>query len=149
MKIYQCIKCGKIFLSQKGSDLHSSVFMGHTTWKVLRAIHLPLKAEWYNLIEKGQKKEEYRILSWHWLRRLCYNWENGERRKECKGFHCDNCLKNEYLAYPFDAVVFRLGYTKRIMVYRIQSISIGQGRTEWGAPKNKETFIIKLEERLL
>lgn len=66
-----------------------------------------------------------------------------------RDFHCDNCLKNEYLAYPFDAVVFRFGYTKRIMVYRIQSISIGQGRTEWGAPKNKETFIIKLKERLL
>lgn len=34
------------------------------------------------------------------------------------------------------------------MVWSIEEISIGQGRTEWGAPKNKETFIIKLKERL-
>ena len=116
----------------------------------LRAIHLPLKAKWYDMIERGEKKEEYRTLTWHWLKRLCYNWESGDRYVDCKtGVCCGECLKNEYMAYPFDAVVFRYGYTKRFMVWSIERISIGQGRIEWGAPENKETFIIKLKERLL
>lgn len=150
MKIYQCIKCGKICLSETESDLHSSAFLGHGNWKVLQAIHLPLKSKWYDMIESGEKKEEYRMLTWHWLKRLCYNWESGDRYVDCmSGVCCDNCLKNEYMAYPFDAVVFRYGYTKRFMVWSIERISIGQGCTNWGAPKNKETFIIRLKERLL
>lgn len=150
MNIYQCTRCGKIFLSQEEADLHSFAFVGHGNWKVHRAIHLPLKAEWYEMIERGEKKEEYRELSCHWLKRLCYNWESGDRYVDCKqGTLCCECLKNEYLAYPFDAVVFRYGYTKRFMVWSVESIGIGQGRTEWGAPENKETFIIKLKERLV
>lgn len=150
MKIYQCTRCGKIFLNQGEADMHSFAFAGHGNWKVLRAIHLPLKAEWYEMIERGEKKEEYRLLSLHWLKRLCYNWESGDRYVDCKqGMLCRECLKSEYLAYPFDAVVFRYGYTKRFMVWSIEEISIGQGCTEWGAPENKETFIIKLKERLV
>ena len=149
MKIYQCTRCGKIFLNGHEADMHSLAFVGHGNWKVLRAIHLPLKAEWYDMIERGEKKEEYRLLSLHWLKRMCYNWESGDRYVDCKqGALCRECLKNEYMAYPFDAVVFRYGYTKRFMVWSIEEISIGQGRTEWGAPENKETFIIKLKERL-
>lgn len=150
MKIYQCTRCGKIFLNEHEADMHSLAFVGHGNWKVLRAIHLPLKAEWYDMIESGEKKEEYRLLSLHWLKRMCYNWESGDRYVDCKqGTLCRECLKNEYIAYPFDAVVFRYGYTKKYMVWSIDEICIGQGRTEWGAPKYKETFIIKLKERLV
>lgn len=149
MKIYQCTRCGKVFLNEHEADMHSLAFVGHGNWKVLRTIHLPLKAVWYDMIERNEKKEEYRLLSCHWLRHLCYNWQVGERCNECKsGLNCHKCLDNEYMAYPFDAVVFRYGYTKKYMVWSIEEISIGQGRTEWGAPENKETFIIKLKERL-
>ena len=150
MKIYQCVKCGQICLSKIESDLHSSAFLGHGNWKVLQAIHLPLKSKWDDMIESGEKKEEYRMLTRHWLKRLCYNWESGDRYVDCmSGVCCDNCLMNEYMAYPFDAIVFRYGYTKRFMVWSVERISIGQGCTDWGAPKNKETFIIRLKERLL
>lgn len=149
MKIYQCTQCGKIFLNEHEADMHSLAFVGHGNWKVLRAIHLPLKAEWYDMIECGEKKEEYRLLSCHWLKRLCYNWVGGDKWVDCmQGTLCGECLNNEYIPYAFDAVVFRYGYTKRFMVWSIDEICIGQGRTEWGAPKNKETFIIKLKERL-
>ena len=120
-------------------------------YRTLRAIHLPLKHEWYEMIECGEKTEEYRLLSCHWLQRLCYSWVGGYRTEECKsGLNCHRqCLNTlDYLVYPFDAVVFRYGYTKRYMVYSIDEISIGQGRTDWGAPGNKETFVIKLKERL-
>ena len=117
MKIYQCTQCGKIFLNEHEADMHSLAFVGHGIWKVLCAIHLPLKAEWYDMIERGEKKEEYRLLSCHWLKHLCYNWQIGERWDECKGgLNCRECLKNEYLAYPFDAgeVVIGNVYATRI-----------------------------------
>lgn len=148
MKIYQCTRCGKIFLNEHEADMHSLAFVGHGIWKVLRAIHLPLKAEWYDMIESGEKPEEYREIKPHWLKNLCYQRiEHSDCYPECK---CEDCLmRGEYLAYPFDAVVFRYGYTKKYMVWSIDEISIGQGRAEWGAPENKETFIIKLKERLV
>ena len=152
MKIYQCTRCGKISLTIREANKHILSDEGKKNGcigsRVLHAIHLPLKAEWYDMIESGEKKEEYRLLSCHWLKHLCYNWQIGERWDECKGgLNCRKCLENEYMAYPFDAVVFRYGYTKRFMVWSIDGISIGQGRTEWGAPENKETFIIKLKEK--
>lgn len=154
MKIYQCTRCGKISLTIREANKHILSDEGKKSGcigsRVLHAIHLPLKAEWYDMIESGEKKEEYRLLSCHWLKHLCYNWQVGERWDGCKGgLNCHECLKNEYLAYPFDAVVFRYGYTKRFMVWSIDGISIGQGRTEWGAPENKETFIIRLKERVM
>lgn len=156
MKIYQCTRCGKISLTIREANKHILSEEGKKNGcigsRVLRTIHLPLKAEWYEMIERNEKKEEYRLLSRHWLQRLCYSWQTGCRSEECKsGLNCHRmCLDTrDYLAYPFDAVVFRYGYTKRFMVWSIDEISIGQGRTEWGASENKETFIIKLKERLV
>ena len=156
MKIYQCTRCGKISFSIREGDGHLLSEEGKKNRcignRVLRAVHLPLKAEWYDMIERGEKKEEYRLLSCHWLHHLCYSWQEGYRTEECKsGLNCHRMCLNalDYLTYPFDAVVFRYGYTKKYMVWSIDEISIGQGRTEWGAPENKETFIIKLKERLL
>lgn len=151
MKIYQCTRCGKISLTIREANKHILSDEGKKNGcigsRVLHAIHLPLKAEWYDMIERGEKPEEYREIKPHWLKNLCYQRiEHSDCYPECK---CEDCLtRGEYLAYPFDAVVFRYGYTKRFMVWSIDGISIGQGRTEWGAPENKETFIHKLKERL-
>lgn len=40
------------------------------------------------------------------------------------------------------------GYTSTTMTFEIKDITIGRGREEWGAPKDKEVFIIKLGKRL-
>lgn len=37
------------------------------------------------------------------------------------------------------------GYTKRTMLREIESIRFGYGNPDWGAPKDKEVFIIKLK----
>lgn len=47
----------------------------------MKTLYLPLKKEWYEMIEAGIKKEEYREESPYWRRRLieCYaafNWCN-------------------------------------------------------------------------
>ena len=89
MKIYQCTRCGKISLTIREANKHILSDEGKKNGcigsRVLHAIHLPLKAEWYDMVERGEKKEEYRLLSCHWLKHLCYNWQIGERWDECKG----------------------------------------------------------------
>lgn len=147
MKIYQCIKCGKICFELHETTKHRHEYEGHA-FNEIEAVHLPLKAKWYDMIESGEKKEEYRLLSHHWKKFFC--WTRRVVRCKDDNLKCGRCYKvTSECPYPFGAVVFRYGYTKRFMVWRVDSISIGQGRTEWGAPENKDTFIIKLKDRLL
>lgn len=42
--------------------------------------------------------------------------------------------------------LLRYGYTKRTMLREIESISIGNGKPEWGAPTDKQVFIIKFKK---
>lgn len=83
-------------------------------------LHLVLKYRWYDMINRGEKTEEYRAIS-TWQRRI------GENVK---------------------FVVFHRGYSSVVMKFRIGRVSIGLGKPEWGAPQDKEVLIIKLGERL-
>ena len=38
----------------------------------MKILDLPLKKEWYNMIESGIKKEEYREIKPYWCNRLLY-----------------------------------------------------------------------------
>lgn len=89
-------------------------------------LHLPLKAEWYNLIESGIKTEEYREIKPYWIKRLCIT---------------DSDFKH------YDKVKFSYGYTKKTMTFLIEKISKGKGRKEWGA-MDDEVFIITLGNRV-
>lgn len=86
----------------------------------MKTLYLPLKKQWYEMIERGEKREEYREMKPYWQKRLTGR---------------------------IDAVCFSYGYTKRRMTFECAGITTGQGRPEWGAPDH-ETFIIKLGTRL-
>ena len=114
----------------------------------MRTLYLPIKKKWYELIESGVKTEEYREIKPYWISRLrdksflCPD-------KECYNFDCElSCFLNYCKFERFEKVVFSYGYGKRIMIFEIESITIGKGRTEWGAPDDKEVFIIKLGKRI-
>lgn len=92
-----------------------------------KILTLNLKSCWYDLIEQGIKKEEYREIKPYWSKRLLD--ENGESKK-------------------FDAVKFVYGYTKRTMMFKIDSIKIGAGKTEWGADPFLKYYVIKLGEKI-
>ena len=64
-------------------------------------LHLVLKKQWYDMIDSGEKKEEYRRRGTYWASRI---WQ---RRRKLK------------------RVVFRLGYQKnaRKMEFEIESIT--------------------------
>ena len=51
-----------------------------------------------------------------------------------------NCL-------DYTHVRFRDGYTRRAMLYKIDEITVGRGNPNWGAPTDRDVFIISLGER--
>lgn len=103
----------------------------------MKTLHLNLKSCWYDLIEQGIKKEEYREMKPYWARRLCDNTyqhhETGEWVFEFK---------------HFDAVKFTYGYTKRTMTFKIEDITTDTGKPQWGAEDGEEYFVIKIGERI-
>lgn len=114
----------------------------------MRTLYLPIQKKWYEMIESGVKTEEYREIKSYWINRLrdkSFNCPD----KACYNFDCElSCFLNYCKFDRFERVVISYGYGKRIMSFEIESITIGQGRTEWGAPADKEVFIIKLGKRI-
>lgn len=133
----------------------------------MRILDLPLKKEWYNMIEAGEKPEEYRERTAYWIVRLL-EWHEIQSSTEV----VDNQIwmhiirtritmsearmivdgKIDFAGRAlapkhYDAVRFSYGYTKRRMLWEYRGLDFGQGRREWGAPDYK-TFIIKLGKRL-
>ena len=94
-----------------------------------RVIYLVLKGEWYDMIDSGEKPEEYRDLKRFWETRLM--------------------IADDFDRLP-EIVEFRHGYKKdaRKMRFNIEDISIGTGNSKWGAEPGKEYFVIKLGERI-
>lgn len=88
----------------------------------LKVLHLTLKKEWFDMIASGEKREEYREIKPYWQTRLI-------------GKH-------------YDLIEFRNGYGINVPNLRmtLESISVGMGNTDWGAPKNKEVFILSLSK---
>ena len=100
----------------------------------MKVIDLPLKGEWYNMIEANIKTEEYREVKPYWVKRLMYESDTNEF----------GGVEHDYKDYTH--VRFRYGYTKRTMLREIESITIGYGKPEWGAPTDKQVFIIKFKK---
>jgi len=119
-------------------------------------LYLTLKKEWYEMIEHGEKTEEYREITDYWVRRLLFvgrhfdddyqSWEDCiAMLRSVRDRH--HALKSmRAMAKRFDAVCFSYGYTKRRMTFECKGITIGRGRPEWGAPDH-DCFIIKLGHR--
>lgn len=117
----------------------------------MRILDLPLKKEWYNMIEAGEKLEEYRELTAYWIVRLL-EWNYISLPLNCANSRITGRIINKSITmaearmildegigqwsryiYPkrYDAVRFSYGYTKRRMMFECSDISIGRGRPEW------------------
>lgn len=102
----------------------------------MKILELPLKKEWYNMIESGEKREEYREIKPYWSKRFVgfdaplLSHRYGYQHANVKGY---------------THVRFRYGYTKRTMLYKIDEIIIERGNPYWGAPEYP-VFIIKFHE---
>lgn len=115
------------------------------------------------MIESGIKNEEYREIKPYWLKRLFYTIDIGFNHyvnvdSECADFYCANIaniglLKSDFEGGGFKVkgythIRFRYGYTKRTMLFELDNITIGRGKTEWGAPKDRYVFKLKLGYRI-
>ena len=106
------------------------------------------------MIESGVKTEEYREIKPYWIHRLL---------EYADGSGISRLATNIFVGYPeilglrlgqgvtvfkkYTHVKFSYGYTKRTMTFEIESITIGKGNPEWGAP-TEAVFIIKLGKRV-
>lgn len=84
----------------------------------MRYLHLVLKHKWFDMIERGEKPEEYREITPYWTRRIGI----------------------------YDYVVFHRGYTSRTLIRRFLSVHVGTGNPKWGAPAHP-VYIIKYESQ--
>ncbi len=124
----------------------------------MKNLDLVLKKQWYDMIDSGQKTEEYREIKPYWVKRFCYKtspsypvpWvsmiltsQNPEYLKQA--------LKMRTMTLRrFTRVTFHLGYSKDrpSMTFAIKEIVIDEGKEEWGALPGETYFVIKLGDRL-
>ena len=117
-------------------------------------LHLPLKKKWYDMIESGIKKEEYRDVTPYYASRL---FLNGDwiylKQNTLSDLLMDKVKRlagneNELRWKTHKQVVFSYGYTNRTMTFEVEELKIGKGNSEWGAEPDKEYFVIKLGKRI-
>ncbi len=92
---------------------------------MIKILHLPLKREWYEMIERGEKTEEYREVKPYWLKRVLPIGTFDELR-----------------------ICFSYGYTKRTMIFNVTDYRVDFGKPEWGAPKDRAVFVFNLGKRI-
>ena len=92
-------------------------------------LDLVLKHRWYDMIDAGLKREEYREDSAYWRRRLLVPQA------------LSSTITPGYRSYTH--IRFHRGYTSTTMLWSIQSMHFGTGRPDWGAPPHR-VHIIKL-----
>lgn len=117
----------------------------------MKILHLVLIGTWYDMIESGEKPEEYRAITGYWIKRLakCKGKNNHDRTGFwCKKANCMSCITrgDGFHAEYYTHVCFHRGYTKQTMLFALNEISVGVGNPKWGAPEEK-VFILKLGER--
>lgn len=120
-------------------------------------LNLVLKHKWYDMIASDEKLEEYREITHHWMSRLFFPGDYYHLWNPLRKYRMDagmvEDLKNqiyetaEMRFRDYKYVKFHRGYTSTTMTFEIESISIGQGREDWGAEPGKEYFVIKLKRR--
>ena len=127
----------------------------------MRDLKLVLKAIWYDMIDAGIKKEEYRDTTPHWIRRFCKDFKGCQYRNITTGDPLtdaiDPCMELCIKLHPerfdlkkYDTVTFYRGYSKnrKSMQFVIDDMVLGHGKKEWGAIPVLIYFVIKLGERL-
>lgn len=83
---------------------------------------LPIKRKWFDLIESGEKREEYRENTSYWRRRLLFGRADSEGARETGR-----------------ALILRNGYRRdapRLLI-RISGVTLGPGKEAWGAEPGK------------
>lgn len=95
------------------------------------------------MIASGEKREEYREIKTYWENRFMCQPSFGCGIRQV----CRQIREGKAICERFTNVRFRRGYTSESMIFEIESITIGKGNPKWGAPKDKDVFIIKISTK--
>jgi hypothetical protein len=108
-------------------------------------LKLVLTHKWYDMIESGEKTEEYRDITPYWVRRLVKYFSNYSHLINQPHLYLSGRFDVEFK--PYTHVQFQRAYPKNPprMTKAIKSIRIGTGKPELGAIENKLYFVIELE----
>lgn len=93
----------------------------------MKILYFPLFTKWYNMIASGVKPEEYRDITPHYIQMLLLFKSESGKYVRLKKTEADN---------------------SRRMTFEVLGIAIGKGNAEWGAPTDRQVFIIKLGSRV-
>ena len=113
---------------------------------------LPIKKKWYEMILSGEKKEEYREIKPYYETRLQNLFgaiiaestsNKGKYYKLLQGDEVPEEIREE----PVQEIIFRNGYRTESSSFKAKcSLSVGTGKTEWGAEEGKQYFVLKILE---
>lgn len=116
-------------------------------------IELVLKRVWYDKIENGEKKVEYRELKPYNCKRIkglgivCpYAMPSGKKETRICQKDGKECVSGCQITQSM--VNFRRGYTKTTMKFIIDTLSVQRGDPSLGAPENDIVINIGLGRRL-
>lgn len=102
---------------------------------------LPIKKKWFDMILSGEKKEEYREIKPYYKSRFFSLFDIIDE--------CDGELINPFEENSEREIMFRNGYNKNSPSFIAKcTLSVGTGKEEWGAEKDKEYFILTVQEIL-
>lgn len=125
----------------------------------MKALYLVLIGKWYDMIESGEKPEEYRDITPYWIQRI-FEMINVEYthyvsvNRDTSDFYSDpknlqllkDAIAEGVLRPRFKEVTFQRAYSKNPprMTRPLVSVSVGTGNPAWGAVPNKNYLKLKL-----
>ena len=101
----------------------------------MKILDLVLDSCCYLMIELDRKHEEYREMNPYWRKRLALYDSIG------------SLIGTNPEGYTH--VRFRRGYANRhTMLFELDGITVGRGNPDWGAPTDRDVFILKIGRRV-
>lgn len=113
----------------------------------MKILDLSLTYHWYDEIEAGRKKEEYR----EWKDFYNKRFMDGHSKTFYNEKNCEDCfLYGVCDPIQYDAVRFHRGQgSKTTMLIKWKGLSFDFGNPNWGAPTDHKVWIIKLGDKIL
>lgn len=135
-----CARCGNRISGGRKGQLFCSSYCNYKFYHNGPLI-LPIKGEWFRMILKGKKTEEYREMKPYWEKRF----------ENYFGKHYSGSMKDD-IGNPVAVwngekkdIIFRNGYGKNAPKFTAECIIYeGTGKTEWGAKEGVRYYILKI-----
>lgn len=112
----------------------------------MKILHLTLKKKWFDMIDSGEKTEEYREVKPFWSKRFTLLPNDSPSLSDVS--RCGEYVWRD----RYDVVRFVNGgnfhHSLPSITFKCEGIDVGEGFPKWGAEPGKKYFVISLGERI-